>query len=168
MKLNRGAFMFFKLLRSYFYFFVRLTTASSLLFQGYYFLTHLRELNKLTLDIVPFGDFVFSQYIIFAHLFGGLCLLLGLMSRVNALFNLPILFLAVFFKFLPNMELSGVDGFFALVTFTGLIAVSIFGAGRFSIEKKYLGSGGYTQGEDNRIPPLEKYINDKNNEGLKI
>jgi uncharacterized membrane protein YphA (DoxX/SURF4 family) len=83
-------------------------------------------------------DFVatfLAHYIPLAHIGGGLLLAAGLMTRVSTLFQLPVLFGAVFLVY-------GRDGLFghnqdfqftALVLFL-LILILIHGAGRLSVD----------------------------------
>ncbi len=82
-----------------------------------------------------FAQAAFAHYIIGAHLAGGLLLAAGLLTRIAALVQIPILFVAVFFLHFQeglfaagqSLELS------ALVLFL-LILIVLHGPGRWSVD----------------------------------
>jgi uncharacterized membrane protein YphA (DoxX/SURF4 family) len=86
---------------------------------------------------MPFVQTFMLHYIPVAHLGGGLLLALGLLTRVSALFQLPILFGAVFvihrkeglFAHGQNVE------FTALVLFL-LLLLAVYGSGRLSVDRR--------------------------------
>ena len=85
---------------------------------------------------VWFGAAAIAQYVITAHLVGGAMLALGLVTRLAALMQLPVLLGAVFAVYLPrmaNMEPRQNLEYAALVCFL-LLLFSVFGAGRFSVD----------------------------------
>jgi uncharacterized membrane protein YphA (DoxX/SURF4 family) len=75
------------------------------------------------------------HYVTFAHLIGGLLLAVGLLTRIAALIQIPILFGAVFLVHLHDGLLSANQSleFSALVLFL-LGVVFVFGAGRWSAD----------------------------------
>jgi uncharacterized membrane protein YphA (DoxX/SURF4 family) len=96
--------------------------------------TTLRESGAIQFKFDFIATFL-AHYIPLAHIGGGLLLAAGLMTRVSTLFQLPILFGAVFF-------VHGHDGLFghnqalqftALVLFL-LILILIQGPGRLSVD----------------------------------
>jgi putative oxidoreductase len=77
-----------------------------------------------------------AHYVILAHLFGGLLMTLGLLTRIAALVQIPILLSAVFYIYLPKMmflEPRQNLEFSALVLFLLLLTAG-FGAGRWSLD----------------------------------
>lgn len=84
-----------------------------------------------------FAQGAFAHYIIAAHLAGGLLLAIGLLTRIAALVQIPILFVAVFFVHFQeglfaagqNLELS------ALVLFL-LVLTLLHGSGRWSMDAR--------------------------------
>jgi putative oxidoreductase len=82
-----------------------------------------------------FAQAAFAHYIIGAHLAGGLLMAIGLLTRIAALIQIPILFVAVTFLHAreglfaagQNLELS------ALVLFL-LVLILIQGSGRWSVD----------------------------------
>jgi uncharacterized membrane protein YphA (DoxX/SURF4 family) len=109
-----------------------------LFFKGIYFMVHrdhlLQILDKAgTWMIAPVA---IAHYVVPVHLVGGVLLAVGLLTRVAALAQIPILIGAVFYIHLPeltqveprqNFELS------ALVLFLTCL-VCLHGSGRFSVD----------------------------------
>jgi len=87
---------------------------------------------------VGFVNMAMAHYVAFAHLVGGLLIAMGLLTRFAIIFQLPILFFAVFFV---NIQ----QGFFfasnnlefeiSLITFILLIVFLIYGSGKLSIDE---------------------------------
>ncbi len=76
------------------------------------------------------------HYVIPAHLVGGASLALGLVTRASALVQLPLLFGAVFYLYLPHftvMEQRQSFEFTSLVLFL-LLLLTAHGSGRFSLD----------------------------------
>jgi uncharacterized membrane protein YphA (DoxX/SURF4 family) len=117
---------------------VRIYLGLGLMAKGIFFMGHQDYMMKLLADtgdlfIVPA---TIAHYVIPAHLLGGLLLALGLLTRVAALAQIPVLLGAMFWIYLPkvmavepreNLEFS------ALVLFL-MVLILIFGAGRFSVD----------------------------------
>lgn len=121
---------------------IRVFLGVALFFKGVYFMENREYLLKMMEDAGGwwFAPAVIAHYIVPAHLVGGLMLALGLLTRVAALAQLPVLVGAVFYVHMPrlsglsqetigrqNLELS------ALVLFLTVL-VLLHGAGRFSLD----------------------------------
>ena len=117
---------------------VRMYLGVGLFVKGIYFLMHQGELKKLLegADNLAFGQGAVAHYVIPVHLVGGLLLAIGLLTRLAALAQIPILIGAIFYIWLPevlvfeqrqNLEFS------ALVLFL-LTLIFVYGAGRFSVD----------------------------------
>jgi uncharacterized membrane protein YphA (DoxX/SURF4 family) len=122
--------------------FVRIYLGIALFFKGIYFMQHREELLKLMNDAGSswFAPALVAHYIIPAHLFGGLMLVLGLLTRIAAAAQLPILLGAVFYIHLPSFSLMTVEGaqrqsleLAAIVLFLTLL-VFVNGSGRLSLD----------------------------------
>jgi putative oxidoreductase len=77
-----------------------------------------------------------AQYVIVAHLVGGVLLMIGLATRIAAFAQLPILLGAVFYVYMPRMATVEPRQYFeftALVAFL-LFWLGVFGAGRWSVD----------------------------------
>ena len=118
---------------------VRIYLGIGLIAKGIYFMTHSEYLLQL-MDRVGsrwFEPAILAHYIVLAHLFGGLLLTFGLVTRAAAVVQLPVLLAALLYVHLPRMvtsvearesvELTG------LVLFL-LVLISIYGAGRLSLD----------------------------------
>ncbi|MBL1214893.1 MAG: DoxX family membrane protein [Ignavibacteriae bacterium] len=86
--------------------------------------------------------YMWHSYIIGAHIIGGLLLALGLLTRVAALFQIPILFGAVFFIHIEQGLITGGQS----LELAGLVLVLLFiyllfGSGKFSLDTKIWHSG---------------------------
>jgi uncharacterized membrane protein YphA (DoxX/SURF4 family) len=117
---------------------VRIYLGVGLFIKGIFLMTHRQELVQLieSSGDLFIGPATVAHYVIPAHVFGGLLLALGLLTRVAALVQLPALIGAVFWVYLPKMMLSGPRQnleFSALVLFL-LILIVLFGAGRWSVD----------------------------------
>jgi len=117
---------------------VRAYLGVGLFIKGIFLMTHRQDLVRL---IESSGDLFIApatvaHYVIPAHVFGGLLLAIGLLTRVAALVQLPVLMGAVFWVYLPKMMLPEPRQnleFSALVLFL-LILIALFGPGRWSVD----------------------------------
>ncbi|PYK61771.1 MAG: hypothetical protein DME21_08200 [Verrucomicrobia bacterium] len=85
---------------------VRMYLGVGLFVKGIYFLMHQGELKKLLegADNLAFGQGAVAHYIIPVHLVGGLLLAIGLLTRLAALAQIPILIGAIFYIWLPEVR----------------------------------------------------------------
>ena len=77
---------------------VRIALGLFLIVKGIQFLTNMSALLNLVSSAVSFNSFILillSHYIVFAHLVGGLALMLGILTRVACLLQIPILLGAI-------------------------------------------------------------------------
>lgn len=90
-----------------------------------------------------------AHYVTFAHLFGGLLLAVGLLTRLAALVQIPILGGAVFLVHLDEGLLSANQSleFSALVLFL-LVVVFVFGPGAWSADRYVFEPDPEPQGEE--------------------
>ncbi len=119
---------------------VRVYLGVALFFKGIYFMSNrdylLQVLEKAgTWSIAPVA---IAHYIVPAHLFGGVLLALGLLTRLAALVQVPILIGAVFYVHLPALTLMSVEPrqnleLSALVLFLTLL-VCWHGSGPLSVD----------------------------------
>jgi putative oxidoreductase len=117
---------------------VRIYLGIGLIAKGVFFLGEREYLSSL-IDQAGGWSFIpiaAAHYVIPAHIAGGLLLALGLLTRLAALAQVPILLGAVYYLHLPQMvTLQGRQDFefTALVLF--LVALhAVFGAGKYSLD----------------------------------
>ena len=79
---------------------VRILLGAFLCYKGIDFLMNLGQMLGLLTNRTSFGSFttmLMSNYVAFAHILGGILLILGVLTRFACLVNIPILVGAVFF-----------------------------------------------------------------------
>lgn len=118
---------------------IRIYLGIGLVIKALYFMNHREDLLQM-MDgggSLWFAPAMLFHYLILAHLCGGICLALGLFTRTAAVIQLPILFSALFYVHMPHMvasmEARQSAEFAGLVLFL-LILISIYGAGRWSMD----------------------------------
>lgn len=81
-------------------------------------------------------SFFIAHYIVFAHVVGGLFIAMGLLTRICALANIPILLGAVFFVHSPTglFHVYPVLSLSILVLFL-LVFFAVVGSGRISVDE---------------------------------
>ena len=94
----------------------------------------LENMMERSIDL-PFFEFLSIHFIGLAHIFGGLMLAAGLLTRVAAFIQVPILLGAVLFVAWPQGVFSMTETleFTVLVLFL-LIFFTIYGSGRISVD----------------------------------
>jgi uncharacterized membrane protein YphA (DoxX/SURF4 family) len=118
----------------------RIYLGVALFFKGIYFMANRDYLLQImeeagSWSIAPAA---IAHYIVPVHLFGGLLLAVGLLTRFAAAAQIPILIAAVFYLHLPKLTLIGAEPrqnleLAALVLFLTCL-VFLHGAGRFSVD----------------------------------
>jgi uncharacterized membrane protein YphA (DoxX/SURF4 family) len=117
---------------------VRIYLGIGLFAKGVFFMFHQDYLLSLVQES---GDLFIApatvaHYVIPVHMLGGLLLALGLLTRVAAVAQLPILVGAMFWVYLPKMmavEPRQNLEFSALVLFL-MVLIFVYGAGRLSLD----------------------------------
>ena len=117
---------------------VRMYLGVGLFVKGFYFLMHKEEMQKLLegADNVVFAQGAVAHYVIPVHLVGGLLLAIGLLTRLAALAQMPILIGAVFYFWLPQvLFFEQRQNFeFAMLVLFLLVLIFVYGGGRFSVD----------------------------------
>ncbi|AHM63484.1 hypothetical protein D770_26205 [Flammeovirgaceae bacterium 311] len=79
-----------------------------ILIKGIVFILDTAALQQLIMQSgVPFTSVALAHYVVFAHLVGGILIILGLKTRVAILFQIPILLGALFFVNIHQGMLTG-------------------------------------------------------------
>ena len=135
---------------------VRIYLGVALFFKGIYFMSNRDYLLQLmdkagTWSLAPL---TIAHYIVPVHLFGGLMLAVGLLTRVAALAQLPILIGAVFYVHLSELTLMSVEPrqnleLSALVLFLTCL-ICLHGSGRLSVDHLI------SKGERHDTPPVPR------------
>ncbi|MEX0928597.1 MAG: DoxX family membrane protein [Balneolales bacterium] len=117
---------------------LRVFLGGLLCYRGYYFVENLSEIYVIIEDALPVSAFIIAHYVVFAHLVGGLLLAIGLLTRLAALIQIPVLIGAVFFVrgmgfFGPATELE-----YSLLVLVLLVVFFFYGAGKWSVDHRIL------------------------------
>lgn len=117
---------------------IRIYLGIGLLIKGVYFMEHREHLVKLLEEsggwvIVPV---IAMHYVVPAHFAGGLLLALGLITRLAAVVQLPILLGASFYIYLPKLiSIEGRQNFeFTTLVLFLMALVTIHGSGCWSVD----------------------------------
>lgn len=115
---------------------LRILTGIFLILKGIEFATDTSALLNLVSGQVPFSSFmiiILVHLIIFAHVFGGFLIVLGLLTRVAAMVQIPILLGAI--VFVNWQVLDYFSGFWlALLSLAAVILFTIVGSGPWSVD----------------------------------
>lgn len=116
--------------------FLRMVLGIMLFLKGFSFMRNMDQLLDLVgLSTTLWVAGVFAHYIVFAHLLGGIFLTIGLITRVVALIQLPIVFggiIALFLKF--GWSDSSDSLVYTALVFMLLVMYLFYGGGRLSAD----------------------------------
>jgi putative oxidoreductase len=117
---------------------IRIYIGAGLFVKAFYLMAHRDYLAQVIGDSgnAWFATAAVAQYVIIAHMIGGALLVFGLLTRLAAFAQLPILLGAVFYVHLPHIatvEPRQHLEYSALVAFL-LFWIGVFGAGRWSVD----------------------------------
>jgi len=124
---------------------VRIALGVFLCYKGVEFLTNMSNMLALMTTKMSFGSFtsvMMSNYISFAHILGGILLILGVLTRFACILQIPVMIGAIFFiSASPDMYRPFSQLLLAIVVLLLLVLFLIVGNGRlqllkFSEEKK--------------------------------
>jgi uncharacterized membrane protein YphA (DoxX/SURF4 family) len=117
---------------------IRIYLGLGLFIKGIYFMAHRELLEQLlaTSENRLFAQAAIAHYVIPVHLLGGLMLALGILTRVAALAQIPIMLGAVLYVHLPKVVLvEPRQSFeFSMLVLFLLIIFFVFGGGRWSVD----------------------------------
>ena len=115
---------------------LRIILGAMLVLKGYYYIGNTDELNTLLLDNkFHLYNYVVIHYVAFAHLIGGFCILLGIITRIAVAVQIPVLLGAIIFVnakaglFTSNNELL-----FSVLVLCLLVFFFFYGSGKWSMD----------------------------------
>lgn len=116
---------------------VRIALGLLLFLKGVSFISDTSRLSELISDFNFFLSSVIAvHYVAFAHLMGGFLIALGCQTRLAVLFQLPILFVAVFFiNITQGFSFLNSELWLSLITLGLLIVFLVIGSGKFSMDE---------------------------------
>ena len=118
---------------------VRIALGIFLCYKGVEFLTNMGTMLGLMTSKMSFGSFtavLMSNYISFAHILGGILLILGVLTRFACILQIPIMIGAIFFiNASPDMYRPFSQMLLAILVLLLLICFLIVGNGRLAFLK---------------------------------
>src|SRR5258708_23070842 len=119
--------------------FLRIALGIFLCYKGVELLMNMSTMLNLITNRMSFGSFtsmLMSNYIAFAHILGGILLILGVLTRFACLIQIPIVLGAIIFiNWSPEMYRPFSEQFLAIIVFLLLICFLIVGNGSLSLLK---------------------------------
>jgi len=119
--------------------YIRIVLGLFIFYKGILFIGNTDRLMTMMTEIdMGFVNMALAHYVAFAHLVGGLLIAMGLLTRFAIIFQLPILFFAVFFVNIRQGFLSvsnNLEFEISLVVLILLIVFLIYGSGKVSIDE---------------------------------
>lgn len=117
---------------------LRILLGVILLWRGVVFISDTSALQQM-IDHSRFAEVSFwlAHYVAFAHLVGGMLIIAGLLTRMAALFQLPVLIGAVFFVNLNSgiFNSSSAELWFSVLILFLLLFFTIEGSGPWSVDE---------------------------------
>ncbi|MES1160597.1 MAG: DoxX family membrane protein [Bacteroidota bacterium] len=118
---------------------IRIALGIFLCYKGVEFLTNMGTMLGLMTTKMSFGSFtavLMSNYISFAHILGGILLILGVLTRFACILQIPIMIGAIFFiNASPDMYRPFSQLLLAILVLLLLICFLIVGNGRLAFLK---------------------------------
>jgi putative oxidoreductase len=112
---------------------VRLVLGAVLILKGYRFLFHTNDIiNMINTYHQSSLTIYFAWLVILANLVGGIFILIGILPRVTAIIEIPILIGAMLLNLEANV-LNSSEWLLAFVTFFLIVYLYIFGSGKYSV-----------------------------------
>lgn len=117
--------------------FFRIILGLIIFFKGLFFLQNTEALNEMiTNSAVSIYAVALTHIVALAHLMGGILIMIGLVTRIACLFQLPILLGAIFF-------VNAQKGFYSIHSELGfsililalLVFFVVFGSGKISVDE---------------------------------
>jgi putative oxidoreductase len=119
--------------------YVRIALGLFIFYKGFIFISEKEALMDMMNNVdTALFNMAMVHYVAFAHLFGGILITLGLMTRLAVIFQLPILMVAVFlvninmgfFSVADNLEFE-----ISIIVLIALLVFLIYGSGKFSVDE---------------------------------
>lgn len=118
---------------------LRIFTGGLLFYKGFYFVENISEIYAMIEQDTVVPAFVLAHYVVGAHLVGGLMLMFGLLTRLAAAIQIPILLGAVLFVHGRQAILGGSNELeYALLMLVLLIIFFFYGSGKWSVDHRVI------------------------------
>lgn len=116
--------------------FLRIVLGIVILMKGLFFLTNGDAVRAIMESRFGFMGWMSIHYVAFAHLVGGFLIVFGLLTRIAAAFQLPVLLGAVFFVNLTRgLSMLNSELWLSILVLVLLIVFLVVGSGPFSLDQ---------------------------------
>ncbi|MGF1669227.1 MAG: DoxX family protein, partial [Balneolaceae bacterium] len=106
-----------------------------LTYKGYFFVDNISDFYLMIEEDLQLNSFIVAHYVVAAHLVGGLMLTLGLITRLAALLQIPVLAGAVFYVHARNIFLAGETELeYSILVLILLTVFFFYGGGKWSLD----------------------------------
>ena len=114
---------------------LRISLGALLLFRGIWYAINVGDIYPKIDEVFFVSGFVTSHYLITVHIVGGILIMIGLLTRLAIIFQLPIFIGAIFFLAGKDL-LFGLDTNleFAIQTLGLLVVFFFYGSGKWSVD----------------------------------
>jgi len=114
--------------------FVRIFLGAALFIRGYLFMADQSLLQDFIAQRGMLVGAIVIHFVTLSHLYGGFLMCLGLMTRLSALIQIPVLLGAVYLHFQEGLLTQGQSLELSILVLFLLIVLYVAGPGRFSID----------------------------------
>jgi putative oxidoreductase len=117
--------------------FFRIILGLLILYKGIYFVQNTDTIHAMLANsAVPIYSVFLAHYVAMAHIFGGILITIGLITRIAIVFQIPILIGAIIFVhstrgFFYNQAELGLS----IIVLAMLLFFFVFGSGKFSVDE---------------------------------
>ncbi len=113
----------------------RMVLGLLMLNNGIYFIRNSEEMHAMIEEALPIAPFIVAHFVIFAFLAGGILLVVGLLTRIAAIVQIPVLLGAVFLVHGLDIFMGGAQQpEYALLVLLLLIVFFFYGGGKWSAD----------------------------------
>lgn len=114
---------------------LRMFLGGLIFYKGYYFIENISEIYATIEETMQISAYIVAHYVVLAHLVGGIMLIMGLLTRLAAFIQLPVLLGAVIFVHRGEFLLgAGTNLEYALLILVLLTVFFFYGGGRLSLD----------------------------------
>lgn len=115
---------------------LRIYLGIALVIKGFQFITNPQQAAEyMQMTNLPFFEFLSIHIVAMVHIAGGFLLAIGLLSRIAALMQVPILFGAIFFvHFQQGLFTKEQNLELVILVFFLLLVFVVYGGGRLSVD----------------------------------
>lgn len=116
---------------------VRIALGIFLFSKGISFISDTTRLSHLVTGLdIHLWTVTAVHYIAFAHIFGGFMIAMGLLTRISAMLQIPILIVAVFFvNFRSGFSYLNSELWLSALSLILVVTFAIIGSGRYSMDE---------------------------------